>query len=49
MVKSISKRNSLEASTANTLGKPLSGDETLGFDPDIRFYKIEDGDNTEEV
>ena len=28
--------------------KPPPGDKTLGIDPDIRLYKIEGGDKTEE-
>ena len=49
MAKSISKRNSATASIANTLGKPVPGDKTLGLEPDILYYEIGDGDNTEEV
>ena len=30
-------------------GKPPPGDKTHGIEPDIRFYELEDGDNTEEV
>ena len=48
MAKSISKRNSATASIANTLGKPIPGDKTLGLEPYIRFYEIEDVDKTEE-
>ena len=47
----ISKTVSLKpvkSSTANPRGKPLPGDKTLWLDPDIHFYEIEDGDNTEE-
>ena len=49
MAKSISKINSVKASTEKLLGKPPPGDKTLGIEPDIRFYEIEDSDNTVEV
>ena len=29
--------------------KPPTGDKTLGIETEIRFYEIEEGDNTEEV
>ena len=29
-----------KVSTANPNGVPLTGDKTLGVDPDIRFYEI---------
>ena len=29
-------------------GKTLPGDKNTGLDPEIRFYKIEDDDDTEE-
>ena len=48
MEKSISKRNSVKASTAKPSGKPPPGEKTLGIEPAIRFYEIEDGGNTEE-
>ena len=38
----------VKASTAKSNCKPTPGDKTLGFDPYIRFYEIEDGDKTEE-
>ena len=47
MTKTISKKSSVEDSAAKPLGKPLPGDKTLGIDPSIRFYSIEDGDDTE--
>ena len=37
----------VKASTAKPNGKPPPGDKTLGLDSLIRFYEIEDGDNTE--
>ena len=37
----------VKVSTPKPNIKPLPGDKTLGFDPDIRFYEIEDGDHTE--
>ena len=33
---------------AKSLGKPPLGDKTLGLDPSIRLYDIEDGDETED-
>ena len=47
MERSISKINPVNASTAKPLGEHLPGYKTLGIDPDIRFYEIKDGDNTE--
>ena len=38
----------LKASTSNRNSRPPPGDKSLGFYPDIHFYEIEDGDNTEE-
>ena len=37
----------VKSSTAKPKGNPLSGDKTLGIDPDIHFYEIEGGDKTE--
>ena len=37
-----------KSSTANPIGNPTPRDKTIGLDPDKRFYKIEDGDDTEE-
>ena len=48
MANIITKKISVKASTAKPSGKPLSEDKTLGLDPDIRFYNIEDGDDTAE-
>ena len=36
----------VKASTANPNDKPTPGDETLGIDPAIHFYEIEDNDST---
>ena len=47
MARSICKRNSVKASAANPFGKPPPGDKCLGLEPDIHFYLIKDGDNTE--
>ena len=47
MEKSISKKSSVKVSAAKPSGKPPTGDKTWGIDPDIRFYDIEDGDETE--
>ena len=47
MAKSISKKSSFKASSAKPLGKPPPGDKTCGIEPAIRFYEIEDGDETE--
>ena len=38
-----------KASTAKTNGKPPYRDKTLGIDPEIWFYEIEDSDKTEGV
>ena len=48
MAKIISKKSSVKASAAKPSGKPPSRDKTLGVDPEIRFYAIEDGGETEE-
>ena len=45
MEKTISKKISVEASAEN----PTARDKTLGLEPAIWFYSIEDGDDTEEV
>ena len=39
----------VKASTSNLDGKPPPRDKTLGVEPEICSYKIEDGDKTEEV
>ena len=49
MAKTISKKKSVKASSAKTSGKTPPGDKNLGIEPAIRFYAIEDGDDTEEV
>ena len=48
MARSISKRNSVKASTDKPQGKPATGDKTLGLETAIQFYEIEDEDKTEE-
>ena len=48
MARSIRKRNPVKASTYKSLGKHPPGDKNLRLDTYIRFYEIEDGDNTEE-
>ena len=47
--KTISKKISVKASAVKPLGKPPPGDKTFGIDPSIRFYTIEDGDETEKL
>ena len=37
-----------KASPSKPNDKPPPGDKTLRIKPDIRFYEIEDGNNTEE-
>ena len=46
MAKSISKRNPEKSSTAKPLGKPPLEYKSIGIEPDINFYDIEEGDNT---
>ena len=48
MANTISKKIYVNASATNPLGKPTPRDKTLGLDPVISFYNIEDGDETEE-
>ena len=48
MANTISKKSYVKASAAKTLGKLPPGDKNLGVDPEIRFYAIEEGDETEE-
>ena len=48
MATTIKKKISVKDSAAKTSGKPLPGDKTLGIEQDIRFYTIEDGDETAE-
>ena len=38
---------SMKMKTATSNGSPPPKDKTLVFEPDIRFYEIEDGDNTD--
>ena len=45
--KTFSRKISIKASAAKILVKPPPGDKTLGFEPEICFYEIEGGDNTE--
>ena len=47
MANSISKKSSFKASVDKPLVKPPPRDKTCGFEPDICFYYIEDGDETE--
>ena len=48
MVNTTSKKISVKSSKAKPLGKPPPGDKTMGLEPEICFYKLEDGnDNTE--
>ena len=47
MANSISKKSSIKASTAKPSGKLPSGDKNCGLETAIRFYGIEDGDETE--
>ena len=45
----IIKMKIVKASTSKRNGKPPPGDKSLGIDSSIRFYEIEDSDNTEEA
>ena len=47
MAKYISNKISVKASSSKPLGNPPPGDKSLGFEPAIRFYDIEDGDENE--
>ena len=47
MAKTIGMKSSAKASAAKPSGKPPTGDKTFGIEPVIRFYAIEDGDDTE--
>ena len=49
MTKSISNKIYAKASEYKPSVKPPPGDKTCGLDPDICFYDIEDGDETEKV
>ena len=46
MGKTTREKISVKSSAAKPLGKPLTGYKTLGIDPEIRFYAIEEGDDT---
>ena len=48
MGKTTDKKISVKASAAKPLGKPPHGDKNLGLEPEIRFYMLEDGDETAE-
>ena len=48
MVKTISKKISVKASSSKPLGVPPPGDKTLGIEPATLFYSIEDGYDTKE-
>ena len=48
MANTVSKKSSLEDSAANNPDKPPPGDKTLGLEPEIRLYAVEDGDETKE-
>ena len=47
MAKTISKKGSVKASSVKLWGKPPPGDKNFGIETAIRFYAIEDGDETE--
>ena len=47
MARTISLKT-VKTSTAKPNGNPPTGEKTLGLDPDIQLYEIEDGDNTDE-
>ena len=46
MAKTTSNKISVKDSADNPSGKPPHRDKTLGIDPTIRLYDIEDGDDT---
>ena len=48
MEKTTSKKISVNYSAAKPSRNPPPRDKTLGLDPEIRLYAIEDGDETEE-
>ena len=48
MARSISRKSSVKASTDKPSGNTPTGDKTPGIEPSIRFYELEDSDNTEE-
>ena len=43
------RKSSVKASAAKPLVNPPPVDKTLGIESAIRFYELEDGDNTKEV
>ena len=47
MAKTISKKSSFKASEAKPLDKPPPGGEIFEIEPEIRFYDIEDEEDTE--
>ena len=47
MKNTVRKNIYVKASSVKPLGKPPTGDKIFGDDPAIRFYAIEDGDDTE--
>ena len=49
MAKSISKKISVKASTVKPSSKSLPRDKTCGIDTAIRFYEIENIDETEKL
>ena len=49
MVKTTSKKILVKASASKPSGKPLLRDKTLGLEPSICFYALEDSDETAEV
>ena len=48
-VKNNGKKSYVKASACKPLVKPPPRDKTLGIEPEIRFYALEDCDDTEEV
>ena len=48
MANTLSKKISVKASAAKPSGKPLPRYKSLGLEPAILFYSIEDSDETEE-
>ena len=48
MAKTIGKKISVKASADKPTGMPLPGDKTLGIEPEIFLYTLEDGDETSE-
>ena len=48
MVKTTRRKISVKASAAKSSGKPPPGDKTLGLEPEICFYKLEEGDDNAE-